>query len=73
MLRFKFHQNCTINENFDFWGVKGGLTQLQGLFIWRSFTIINNKTFVRKICSTPNILYGGPGHVDHFESFLRTG
>ena len=22
MLCFKFHQNCTINEEFDFWGVK---------------------------------------------------
>ena len=23
MLYFKFHQNHTINEEFDFWGVKG--------------------------------------------------
>ena len=31
MLRFKFHQNCSINEEFYFWGVKGVVWGVWGL------------------------------------------
>ena len=29
MLCFKFNQNCIINEEFDFWGLKGLFWELQ--------------------------------------------
>ena len=62
MLCFKFHQNRTINEEFDFWGVKGlqKLANLQEMFTWMSFSIMNNRTFVRNLFYLPrNIIFGG--------------
>ena len=56
MLYFKFIQSCTINEEFDFWGVKGGREGGEGCSDFKKSKKVSYITMVPTDIESFNIL-----------------